>query len=125
MSVFTSTTQTAVPTYTGVRRWPRFRVNFLIKLFAVVQQRRCVLQGRSHDLSEQGMAIYIPAELETGQIVQIEFTIPETNQRLGVHAEVRNSKGFRCGVEFRDLTQIDQDALRKHCEALSAATPAS
>ena len=66
------------------------------------------------------MAIYIPAELEAGQTVQIEFTIPEMNRRLGVNAVVRNCKGFRCGVEFRDLTSIDQDALRRHCEALSA-----
>jgi c-di-GMP-binding flagellar brake protein YcgR len=96
-------------------------VNFPIKLFVVVQQRKCVLQGRSHDLSEQGMAIYIPVELELGQAVQIEFTIPETNQRLGVNAAVRNSSGFRCGVEFRDLTPIDQAALHRHCEALSGA----
>lgn len=111
---------TCVPTVrTCVRRSPRFKVNFAIKLFAVLQQRRCVLQGRSHDLSEEGMAIYIPAELERGQVVQIEFILPETNQRLGVQAMVRDSSGFRCGVEFKDLTPVDQAALRLQCEALA------
>ena len=113
--------QSAPITQTRVRRSPRFRVNLSIKLFAVLQQRKCVLQGRTHDLSEEGMAIYIPAELEAGQAVQIEFTIPETNQRLGVHAVVRDSEGFRCGIEFRDLTPVDQAALRRQCEALSGA----
>ena len=110
---------------TGVRRTRRFRVNFPIKLFAFVQQERRVLQGQSHDLSEQGMAIYIPAELELGQSVQIEFMVPETNRRLGVHGIVRDSVGFRCGIEFQNLTPLDQDALHRQCEALENAEPAA
>jgi c-di-GMP-binding flagellar brake protein YcgR len=104
----------------GVRRSPRFRANFAIKLFAVVQQRRCVLQGRSHDVSTEGMAIYIPAEFQKGQAVQIEFVVPETNQRLGINAVVRDSHGFRCGVEFQNLTPVDEAALRRLCEKLAS-----
>ncbi|HWY70502.1 MAG TPA: PilZ domain-containing protein [Terriglobales bacterium] len=106
----------------GVRRSQRFRVNFPIKLFAVVQQRRCILQGRSHDLSDAGMAIYIPAELQVGQMVQIEFILPDSNQRLGVTALVRDCSGFRCGVEFLSLTPTEQKALTDCCDKLSAAS---
>lgn len=105
---------------TGMRRSQRFRANFPIKLFAVVQQRRCVLQGRSHDLSDEGMAIYIPAELQLGQIVQIEFIVPGSCQRLGVTALVRDCSGFRCGVEFLNLTPTDQKALAECCDKLAA-----
>jgi c-di-GMP-binding flagellar brake protein YcgR len=107
---------------TGVRRSSRLKVNFAIKLFVVVQQRQCVLQGRSHDLSEEGMAIYIPAELTPAQPVQIEFILPDTNQRLGVQAIVRDSKGFRCGIEFQNLTPFDQVALRRQCELLAGGS---
>ncbi|HJX01017.1 MAG TPA: PilZ domain-containing protein [Terriglobales bacterium] len=100
------------------RRSQRFKVNFPIKLFAVLGQRRCVLQGQSHDLSEQGMAIYIPADLEVGAMVQIEFMVPRSNQRLGVTGIVRDSSGFRCGVEFQNLTPTDQKALTDCCEKL-------
>ena len=106
---------------TKVRRSHRFRVNFAIKLFAVLQHRRCVLQGRSHDLCEDGMAIYIPAELERGQIVQIEFLLPDSQQRLGVSAIVRDCEGFRCGVQFDGLTGTDQRALEQCCERLAAS----
>jgi len=106
----------------NARRSQRFKVNFPIKLFAMIAQRRCVLQGQSHDLSEQGMAIYIPAEPEVGQVVQIEFIVPGSNQRLGVSAMVRDSAGFRCGVEFQNLTPTDQQALTQCCDKL-AATP--
>jgi len=107
---------------TGVRRSQRFRVNFLIKLFTVVQQRRCVLQGRSHDLSEAGMAIYIPAELQVGQMLQIEFILPESSQRLGVSAMVRDCSGFRCGVEFLSLTATEQKALTDCCDRLGGTS---
>jgi len=102
----------------GRRRSRRFRVNFPIKLFALVQQRRCVLQGRSHDLSDAGMAIYIPAELQVGQMVQIEFLLPESSQRLGVTALVRDCSGFRCGVEFLSLTPTEQKVLTDCCDRL-------
>lgn len=103
----------------GIRRSRRVKVNFAIKLFAVVQQRRCVLQGRSHDLSDEGMAIYIPAELELGQKVQIEFILPNSAQRLGVSAIVRDCEGFRCGVQFDSLTATDRKALEQCCAQLA------
>jgi c-di-GMP-binding flagellar brake protein YcgR len=86
-----------------------------------------MLQGQSHDLSEHGMAIYIPAELAMGQAVQIEFIVPETNKHLGVEAIVRDSSGFRCGIEFQNLTELDQAALRRQCAQLAKdqATPLS
>ena len=105
----------------GVRRSRRFRVNFPIKLFTMVQQRRCVLQGRSHDLSEAGMAIYIPAELQVGQMVQIEFILPDSTKRLGVTAVVRDCSGFRCGVEFVNLTPQEQKVLTACCSRMSTS----
>ena len=104
----------------GTRRSERFRVDFPIKLFFHVQQRRCVLQGKSHDLSQEGMAIYIPAELRVGQFVQIEFVLPHSQQRLGINGVVRDCKGFRCGVEFQDLTAVDQAALSLCCQKLAS-----
>jgi PilZ domain-containing protein len=106
---------------TRVRRSQRFKVNFAIKVFATLRNRKCALQGRSHDLCEEGMAIYIPAELERGQMVQVEFVLPHSQQRLGVSAIVRDCEGFRCGIQFENLTAPDQQALEQCCERLAAA----
>jgi len=65
------------------------------------------------------MAIYIPAELQVGQIVQIEFVLPESAQRLGVTAMVRDCSGFRCGVEFIKLTATEETALTGCCDRLA------
>lgn len=106
---------------TGIRRSPRYRVNFAILLFAVVQNRKCTLQGRSHDLSLEGMSVYIAAELQVGQVVQIQFALPESQRRLGVNAIVRNSQGFRCAVEFQNLTSVEQEELARCCQRLATA----
>jgi c-di-GMP-binding flagellar brake protein YcgR len=102
----------------GIRRSRRLKVDFPIKVFLVQDRRRTVLQGKSHDLSQEGMAIYIPAELQIGQVVQIEFCVPFSQQRLGVSCLVRDSEGFRCGVEFRDLTKKDKEELARCCDRL-------
>ena len=106
----------------GVRRTPRFKVNLPVRLFASVKQRRCVLQGCTHDLSEDGVAIYIPVELQSGSDVRIEFVAPETQQQVGIQGAVRGSSGFRCGIEFRDLTPLDQAVLQRQCDALAAVS---
>ena len=66
------------------------------------------------------MAIYIPAELKVGQLVQIEFVLPDSHQRLGVNAMVRDCDGFRSGIEFQNLTAIDQAALSFYCQKLAS-----
>ena len=113
-----STTSTDARSVT--RRSPRFKVNFGILLFAVVQNRKCTLQGQSHDLSAEGMSVYIAAELQVGQLVQIQFVLPESQRKLGVTGIVRSSQGFRCSVEFQHLTAVEQEELAKCCLRLAA-----
>ncbi len=84
----------------GIRRSRRLKVDFPIKVFLVQDRRRSVLQGRSHDLSQEGMAIYIPAELQIGQIVQIEFCVPFSQQRLESHAWSEILKDSGVGSNF-------------------------
>jgi c-di-GMP-binding flagellar brake protein YcgR len=115
--VSTSTPEVRTP----ARRSPRHKVNLAVCLFAEMQQRKCALQGRSHDLSAEGMAVYIPAELRRGQMVQVEFILPDSQLRLGVDGIVRDSEGFRCGLEFRNLSPADQLALTRYCEQLAGS----
>ena len=111
----------ATPVWTATRRSPRHKVSMAISLYAVTEQRKYALQGRSHDLSAEGMAVYIPAELQRGQMVQLEFILPDSQLRLGVDGIVRDSEGFRCGLEFHNLSAGDQEALAGYCQQLSKA----
>ena len=109
----------AAETWTATRRSPRHKVNLAIRLFAVVQHRKYALQGRTHDLSTRGMGVYIPAELQPGLVVQVELVLPDSQISLGVDGIVRDSEGFRCGLEFHNLSPRDQQALTRYCELLS------
>jgi hypothetical protein len=50
------------------------------------------------------MAIYVPVELAVGTPVNLSFQLPYSRIAFGIRAIVRNSNGFRYGVEFVDLT---------------------
>ena len=113
--VSTSTSEVRTP----ARRSPRHKVSLAVCLFAEMQQRKCALQGRSHDLSAEGMAVYIPAELRRGQMVQVEFILPDL--QLSVDGIVRDAEGFRCGLEFHNLSPADQLALGRYCEQLAGS----
>jgi len=70
----------------------------------------------------EGMSVYIAAELQAGQLVQMQFVLPESQRKLGITAIVRNSQGFRCSVEFQHLTAMEQEELAKCCLRLGATS---
>jgi hypothetical protein len=59
------------------------------------------------------MAIYVPAELSVGTSVNISFQLPHSRMVLGIRAIVRNSDGFRYGVEFVDLTSAEAEEINR------------
>jgi hypothetical protein len=59
------------------------------------------------------MAIYVPLELPVGTSVNISFQLPCSRMVFGVRAIIRNSNGFRYGVEFVDLTSAEAEEIRR------------
>lgn len=55
---------------------------------------------RSFDVSEGGIGLMSPYELELGQAVELEFSLPETKVSLQLRAVIRSKVGFRLGCEF-------------------------
>jgi hypothetical protein len=78
------------------------------------------LQGLSNDFCKQGMAFYIPRSFEIGQLVRVEFRLPDSRESMSVSARVRDCDGFRCGVEFQELDTTDEILLSDCCSKLSA-----
>src|ERR1700694_6022325 len=94
------TNKTAPPTYDTIRRYLRISSNIGVRVFHAAKQT----SGRGHDIGAGGMAIYVPLELAVGTSVNLSFQLPYSRMALGVRAIVRNSNGFRYGVEFVNLT---------------------
>jgi len=77
--------------------------------------------GRGSDVSQGGMAAYIPSELSVGTDVHLELSLPYVSgeQPIRVTATVRNRNGFRYGLEYSALADSDKERLLKSLRVLS------
>lgn len=101
------TDKTAPPAYDAARRYSRLSVNISVRVFHGAKHTA----GRGHDIGAGGMALYVPLELAVGSSVNLSFQLPYSRMLLGVRAIVRNSSGFRYGIEFVDLTSAEMEEI--------------
>ena len=103
------------------RQWPRFKVDFSLKLLLTSEGSKTTVQGRAHDLGEGGLSIYVVAQLAEGQQVQLEFIPPFSRRSIEVPAIVRDRSGYRYGLQFRNLTRDAAEDISRSCRALFLA----
>ena len=103
------------------RRWQRFRIELRFKAVLTKLDKAVVLYGQGTDVSEGGMAAYIPTELSLGDTVELELALPYLSgqQPLRIKAAIRNRTGFRYGLEYMNLKPPDREMLLKCLRALS------
>src|SRR5947209_6462192 len=61
---------------TAVRRWERFLVDVRLKASFKRNGMPLTIFGRGSDVSQGGMAAYIPSELSAGTDVDLELSLP-------------------------------------------------
>lgn len=105
--------------YSSARRWPRFKVSLSMRLLIHSPAGIEYVFAHGRDISEGGMAVYVPAELNVGDSAALEFTVPYSQEKLLLTAFVRNRTGFRYGIEFTKLGQHERDVIANSCKALS------
>ncbi|MCU1283884.1 MAG: type pilus assembly PilZ [Acidobacteriales bacterium] len=110
-----------VPANGTTRRWERFKIEVRFKAVLTKLGKATVLYGQGTDVSEGGMAAYIPTELSIGDSVELELALPYLTgqQPLRINACVRNRNGFRYGLEYMNLKFSDREMLLKCLRALS------
>jgi hypothetical protein len=105
--------------YSGARRAPRYSIQCRIRVVLPSHKGSKAFNGRGEDISAFGMAMFVGAELDVGDVVQIDFILPYQPQKLLVKATVRNRRGFRYGVEFTNTSDHERQAIAAACRALS------
>jgi hypothetical protein len=101
------------------RRSPRYNVDVRLRLIVAKSGKSQVVHGRGNDISENGMALFVAHEMEVGQRLEVEFTLPYSRQPLRVGIAVRNRNGYRYGVEFLTLSVPQRDEILRLCKALT------
>ncbi len=94
------------------RRYPRIKSDIRVRAFVPPDEPSEDSFGRGFDISEGGMAIYLPLQLSPEQEILLVFEVPLSRAKLGVRAYVRNASGHRYGVEFQELSEEDRARLR-------------
>lgn len=98
------------------RRSPRHPFDQRLKVKATLKGKETIYLGRVIDISELGLAAVLPASLERGEQVIVEFRGAEGDPVLVLPATIRYANGFRHGCEFSGLTDSELDQVKRACE---------
>lgn len=107
--------------YSIQRRWKRYRVEMRLKVFLKKDGPQRFTFAQGSDISEGGLAAYIPLDLEPGENVEVEFIFPYSKDVVRVVAEVVNKNGFRYGMAYTKIVPADRETLvraLKHLELI-------
>lgn len=91
---------------------PRAHPRYLLDLRIVVRAKE-LLHGRTKDIAEGGLGATIAGDIHIGDIVELEFQLPEAHEPMKIRAEVRYRKGFQCGLKFLHATSEQRELIRK------------
>jgi hypothetical protein len=103
----------------AARRYPRYQADMRISVQVFRTGEVTSLWGRSNELGEDGVGGTLTGELEPGEVVSLEVSLPLAAYPLKLRALVRYRQGLRHGFEFLAVTSQQRDVLRRVCEMLA------
>jgi hypothetical protein len=102
------------------RRTNRYAVEMRVRISTEREGIAGFWFGQANDISEFGMSLFVPTELEVGSVIRIEFTLPYCSQKLLMRGTVRNRTSFRYGIEFVYPTMQEREIVVRTCKMMSA-----
>ncbi len=102
------------------RRFPRHAVDIRLSVQVFRSGETTSLWGRSSELGEDGVGGTLTGELEPGEVVSMELSLPLAAYPMKVRALVRYRMGLRHGFEFLTLSAQQRDVLHRVCEMLAS-----
>lgn len=95
------------------RRFRRYSVDMRVQVQVFRDGALSSAWGRSSEMGEDGMSGTLTGELEPGEVVSIEFTLPHSREPMKVRAVVRHRTGYRYGFEFLTVTDAQREQMRR------------
>jgi c-di-GMP-binding flagellar brake protein YcgR len=103
------------------RRSTRYKLDLRTKIIYRRNGLNQSAMGRGQDVSEGGMAMFVPIDFRKEDVFEVEFTLPHSRLPMRIHAVVRNADGHRYGLEFLDLTEAQKQEIVRMCESMVRA----
>ena len=86
--------------YSVSRRWARYKVELPVLMSFQKHGKLAMVEGQGSELSCGGMAVFLPIDLEIGDMIALEFMPPYSKRRVAMIGIVRNRRIYSYGVEF-------------------------
>lgn len=105
-----------------LRRCSRYLFDARIQLSVFREGVTTKYWGRTGELSQDGLGATLSGELQTGEVVSLEFPLPLPPHSIQVRAVVRYNKGLRHGFEFLVMSHEQRLVLHQLCVVLANAS---
>jgi hypothetical protein len=103
------------------RRYPRYRSEFPVTVTLLSGHERLRLEAHCRDLSVAGIGVLIAAELTTGEVASLNFSLSGIPLTWEVRAVLRHRRGYHYGFEFFALSDQQSEALAAYLPNLQRA----
>lgn len=101
----------------NLRRTPRSAIHMHLKIYRTIAGEKKLIPGYARNISEGGVAAFVPGHLAADERLEVQFTLPGTKTELTVKAIVRTVERFQYGLEFVRLDEAARCAITAHCES--------
>jgi hypothetical protein len=102
------------------RRFSRHPLDVYLSLHVFRSGENVSFWGRSSELGEDGIGATLTGELEPGEVVSMELSLPMSPFPIKFRALVRYRDGLRHGFEFLALSEAQRNEIRRVCGTLAA-----
>ena len=82
------------------RRWQRLHTSLPVRILVRTPDCVRIIDSHGTQLNEGGLAVYAAVELEIGDRVDIELTMPDSASPLRFRVVVCNRTGYLYGLQF-------------------------
>ena len=99
--------------FMDARRHPRYKLEVSIQVYP---RNASVVRGHTVDLSQSGVSAMLRVEVPVGEVVRLEFELPDGP--VEVHAMVRQRNAFRYGMQFVESSSA-HTVIARTCSRLA------
>jgi hypothetical protein len=102
----------------ATRRYARYRTEIPVIVKVLAKDGYVRIHGRCFELAEAGLGAVITSELAAGEMVTLEFSIPDVSEVFVMRSVVRHRMGFLHGFEFIGALPKQSELIQKFCQKL-------
>jgi len=101
-----------------LRRYPRYRCDFPLTATLFAGTTHQSLAGHCRDLSAGGLGALVAADLPTGEVISLTFSLPGSTESWKVRSVLRYRRGYHYGFEFLSLSESHSKTLEIYLPGL-------